>query len=377
MKKRTLSFALALCMVCAMLAAPAQAAFTDVHDTKTALAAATLASMGIAEGTGTNSFSPSTPLTRAQFCAFAVRAMGLDEHAEANGRKMLFSDVRPGSWYTGYVNLAYTKGAVNGYGDGRFGPDDGVTYAQVITILLRMLGYTQSTIGNLWPDDYIAFAETIDLDEGVSLGAHSAVTRGDAAVLLCNMLREEIAGTPYKFYEKMPNVASTQEAIVLDTDAVSGGKSGYLKVCSITAQGSDVSYFAQKETVSSDLCGAAGVVLFNGSGEVVGFVPDEGEVTDVTVDSASPASIKGADGITYRIAGGARVIAGGELYPYASSGYLQVDAREGESARLFRDDAGKVEYVYLSGGASASGEEVFFAETENAAQELAAKLGIS
>ncbi len=377
MKKRTISLALVLCMAVSMLTAPAQAAFTDIHNTKTALAAATLESMGIAEGTGADSFSPSTPLTRAQFCAFAVRAMGLDEHAEANGRKMLFSDVRPGAWYTGYVNLAYTKGAVNGYGDGRFGPNDGVTYAQVVTILLRMLGYTQSTIGNLWPDDYIAFAESIDLDEDVSLSAHSPVTRGDAAVLLCNMLREEIAGTPYRFYEKMANVASVQEAIVLDTDALSGGKDGYLKVCSITAQGSDVSYFAQKETVSSDLCGTAGVVLFNGSGEVVGFVPDDGEVTDVTVDSASPSSIKGADGITYRIAGGARVIAGGELYPYASTGYLQVDAREGESARLFRDDAGKVNYVYLSGGASASGEEVFFAETKDAAQELAAKLGLS
>ena len=377
MKKRTLSLALALCMALSMFTAPTQAAFTDIHNTNTALAAATLESMGIAEGTGADSFSPSASLTRAQFCTFAVRAMGLEEHAEANGRKMLFSDVRPGAWYTGYVNLAYTKGAVNGYGDGRFGPDDSVNYAQVITILLRMLGYTQSNIGNLWPDDYIAFAESIDLDEGVSLGAYSAVTRGDAALLLCNMLREEIAGTPYKFYEKMPNVASVQEAIILDTDAVSGGKAGYLKVCSVGAQDAAVSYYAQKETVSSDLCGTAGSVLFNNAGEVVGFVPDDGEVTDITVDSASPSSIEGADGITYRIASGARVIAGGELYPYASTGYLQVDAREGECARLFRNDAGKVDYVYLSGGAAASGEDVFFAETDNAAQELAAKLGIS
>lgn len=377
MKKRTLSLALALSMVLSMLTAPAQAAFTDIPDTKTALAAATLASMGIAEGTTAHAFSPNSQLTRAQFCTFAVRAMGLDEHAEANGRKMLFSDVRPGAWYTGYVNLAYTKGAVNGYGDGRFGPNDSVNYAQVITILLRMLGYAQSNIGNLWPDDYIAFASSIDLDDGVSLGTYSAVTRGDAAVLLCNMLREEIAGTPYKFYEKMANVASVQEAIILDTDAVSGGKAGYLKVCTVGAQDAAVSYYAQKETVSSDLCGTAGSVLFNNAGEVVGFVPDDGEVTDITVDSAVPASIKGTDGITYRIASGARVIAGGELYPYASTGYLQVDAREGESARLFRDDAGKVNYVYLSGGASASGEDVFFAETDNAAQELAAKLGIS
>ena len=57
------------------------------------------------------------------------------------------------------MNVAYSEGLVNGYGNGTFGPEDPVTYGQAATLLLRMLGYTSAEVGSLWPLDYTDFSD--------------------------------------------------------------------------------------------------------------------------------------------------------------------------------------------------------------------------
>ena len=47
-----------------------------------------------------------------------------------------------------------------------FGPDRQLTYGEVCTMLLRMLGYKESDIGPFWPADYIAQAERTRSDAG-------------------------------------------------------------------------------------------------------------------------------------------------------------------------------------------------------------------
>ena len=55
--------------------------------------------------------------------------------AEAAGR---FSDVPADAWYAEAVEWAADQGLMSGYGDGRFGPDDPVTRAQLATVLQRL-----------------------------------------------------------------------------------------------------------------------------------------------------------------------------------------------------------------------------------------------
>ena len=110
MKKKVLSLFLALTLLVGALPVFALASFNDIEDPDTALAAATLESMGVVTGTSAGTYSPNLKLTRAQFCTLAVRMMGLEDDAAGSAKKMLFSDVKPGSWYTGVCEPRLRKG---------------------------------------------------------------------------------------------------------------------------------------------------------------------------------------------------------------------------------------------------------------------------
>ncbi len=367
--------ALALCLALCLSALPSRAgaAFTDIPDETTQLAAAALQGLGVASGTSETAFSPDSTLTRAQMCALAVNAMGLSSQVSSGGRKTLFSDVSPSAWYNGYVNVAYSQGLVNGYGNGTFGPGDPVTYGQVATILLRMLGYTSAEVGSLWPLDYTDFCDRLGLSEGLSLSAGGAVTRGEAAVLLYRAMLETVNSTGQPYYQSLEGVASTAQAILLDASASHSGGSGLLMA--YLTDGSGISYYTQLRQQSDTLEGRLGVLLFDGAGRAAGFHPRRGEHRHGTIGSATASTLTASDGSSWRISAGAVVLSGGEAYDYASSGYLQLNSRPGTRVRLFSDDSGAVRYLYLAGGASSSAQAAV--AQSSSASALAQALGLS
>ena len=374
MKKKLCSLALCLGLCLTVCPAGADAAFTDIGDETTQIAAAALQGLGVVSGTSATTFAPDSPLTRAQMCALAVNAMGLSKQVSSGGRKTLFSDVPSSAWYNGYVNIAYQQGIINGYGNGTFGPEDPVTYGQAATIFLRMLGYTSAEVGSLWPLDYTDFCDELGLSEGLSLSANDTLTRGEAAVLLYRTLLETVNGTEQAYYETIQGVASASEAILLDVDAAQGGSTGLLMA--YLPNGTGVAYYTQSRQQSDALEGRLGTLLFDGAGKAAGFIPGDGDAQDVTIGSATASTLIAADGSGYRIASGAVVLSGGESYDYSTSGYLQLNSRAGATVRLFADDSGAVRYLYLSGGTT-SASEVAVASTSAAASSLARALGIS
>lgn len=190
MKKRFIS----LCLTLALTAATAGAAFSDISSGSLQQTASVLGSLGIMQGTGNNRFEPNRPLTRAEFCKLAVTAMGIDD-ASPYASYTIFPDVRASHWAARYVNAALRHPdfkdnyIIRGYADGTFGPDRQLTYGEVCTMLLRMLGYKESDIGSFWPADYIAQANALGLTRGISIkDAKTPVTRADAATMLLNTL---------------------------------------------------------------------------------------------------------------------------------------------------------------------------------------------
>lgn len=190
MKKRFIS----LCLTLALTAATAGAAFSDISSGSLQQTASVLGSLGIMQGTGNNRFEPNRPLTRAEFCKLAVTAMGIDD-ASPYASHTIFPDVRASHWAARYVNAALRHPdfkdnyIIRGYADGTFGPDRQLTYGEVCTMLLRMLGYKESDIGPFWPADYIAQANALGLTRGISIkDAKTPVTRADAATMLLNTL---------------------------------------------------------------------------------------------------------------------------------------------------------------------------------------------
>ena len=118
-----------------------------------------------------------------------VYAMGLKDAADMlTGVPVGFADVESNHWATGYISIAATQGIVKGYPDGTFLPQNNVTYAEILTMILRALGYGPALDNLTWPNAYIAKAAELKINKGISFTSNSFATRGDVAGLLANAL---------------------------------------------------------------------------------------------------------------------------------------------------------------------------------------------
>ena len=182
MKKRVFSLLLALVLTLSAAAIPASAAesFSDVTDKKTAQNVEVLRLLGVIEGNGAGQFNPSGLLTRAEFCKMVVVLMGKGSDAMRYKTVTIFPDVRATHWAAGYVNLAVRQSEpklLAGLPDGTFQPDSYITYGQAVTILMRVLGFTDQDTGGIWPDGYINLAKSTGVSAGVNLTGSANITR--------------------------------------------------------------------------------------------------------------------------------------------------------------------------------------------------------
>lgn len=112
------------------------------------------------------------PINRAEVAKMVVVAQGKEEIAKS--LRMLqgpFIDMDSNNWANGYVNVAAVEGIIAGYPEGTFGPENDITYAEVITIMVRVLGglnesYDESVS---WEIPYIKKAIEIGILEDVEI----------------------------------------------------------------------------------------------------------------------------------------------------------------------------------------------------------------
>ncbi|MBR5114582.1 MAG: S-layer homology domain-containing protein [Oscillospiraceae bacterium] len=95
------------------------------------------AAKGLMNGVGDGKFDPAGKTTRGMLVTILYRLEGEPAVTAANS----FADVAQGQWYTDAVIWASSKGIVNGYGDGNFGPTDTITREQFAVILYRYAGF--------------------------------------------------------------------------------------------------------------------------------------------------------------------------------------------------------------------------------------------
>lgn len=91
-----------------------------------------LAVRGILNGGDDGLFHPDDSMTRAQFTATVVRALGLTPEASD-----AFVDVVPGDWFAPYVGTASQYGLINGVGEGRFDPNGSITRQDAAVLVAR------------------------------------------------------------------------------------------------------------------------------------------------------------------------------------------------------------------------------------------------
>jgi len=161
--------------------------FSDLQGTKYEQAVEVLSAYDIINGFPDGTFRPNEPVTRAQMAKMATVVMGYGDFAQNMQSNYLDMD---NHWATRYVDIANSFDIVQGYLDGTFGPDNPVTYSEAITMILRILGYTDASLPGSWPYDYFAKAGDLGLLQGIPVSADNA-TRGYISTMLYRALLQE------------------------------------------------------------------------------------------------------------------------------------------------------------------------------------------
>jgi hypothetical protein len=131
---------------------------------------------GIIQGYDDGTFRPDTNVNRAEFLKI------LFSGSDATGAEAppSFKDVDAESWYALYVSIAEKLGAIEGYSDGTFRPEQPVTAAEALKIAYRVLQIpTVDPQGTEWHARYTEHASANGILFDTAFDPNAALTRKD------------------------------------------------------------------------------------------------------------------------------------------------------------------------------------------------------
>ncbi|KUJ90037.1 MAG: alpha amylase catalytic subunit [Thermoanaerobacter thermocopriae] len=161
-----------------------------------------LASRHIIKGMDDDNFAPNAKITRAQFAALMIRALGIEEKPY----KGEFEDVKEGAWYANAIEAAYQEGIMLGDGK-KMRPDDPITREEMAAVIMRvyskLTGYKEENIGNTtfgdnnkisqWARNVVANAVKLGIVKGYednTFKPKGNATKAEAAAMLYRILEK-------------------------------------------------------------------------------------------------------------------------------------------------------------------------------------------
>ncbi|MDK8181892.1 S8 family serine peptidase [Paenibacillus sp. UMB4589-SE434] len=112
--------------------------FNDITQSWAKSRIESLAAKFIVNGSTATTFSPKKDVTRAEFAAMLVRALGIESQADAP-----FKDVKATAWYAEDVAAAYEIGLINGVNKSTFNPNASISRQDLAVILARAAALLQ------------------------------------------------------------------------------------------------------------------------------------------------------------------------------------------------------------------------------------------
>ncbi|WP_313559966.1 S-layer homology domain-containing protein, partial [Ruminiclostridium cellobioparum] len=163
----------------------------------------------IVSGTEDGNFNPGGSITRAEFAAIVVNALGLRHTSSRNNS---FTDVPAQAWYHDAVSIAAAYGLMAGSGNGEFRPEDRITREQALTVIAKAMEITglkpeansdeyQKVLAGFGDSSKVASwavkgaASCVDTgivsgkDAGM-LAPKADITRAEACVIIRNLLQK-------------------------------------------------------------------------------------------------------------------------------------------------------------------------------------------
>ncbi|MCK6207136.1 S-layer homology domain-containing protein [Bacillus infantis] len=175
--------------------ASAAASFSDVPQNKPfASAVYKLAQRGIIGGYSDGTFKPGDSITRGQAASILANLLDLDTE---NVKDPGFKDVSPELWNYKAIAAVAEKGIFRGFSDGRFGPNDKITRAQMASTLIKAFDfvYLGRSVDTPFKDTRYLISHEYSINTLYKLGITSGtspttfspnnpITRAQAAVLI-------------------------------------------------------------------------------------------------------------------------------------------------------------------------------------------------
>jgi len=265
--KKVISTLLALAIVMSSFVAMSvsAASFKDVADTEDyAEAVNALAALGAINGYEDGTFLPENNITRAEAITMIVGALNMTADAQKSGSVTDFADVNANAkWAAGYVNVGVAQGFISGVSATEFAPTKNVTYAEMLSMLTRLLGYGNYSDAVIkaakdagknvkWYDGAMEAAKIAGIQTGVAAAATADVTRAQVAQLIWNTLQAPKLGVT-TVAGKLDNMESEKlngkkgndfetllsekfDAYVLDVEVVATAKTAGLEAGTVEIQ---------------------------------------------------------------------------------------------------------------------------------------------
>lgn len=179
-------------------------------------AANSLYSLGLFQGTGTNSDgSPSFDLDRAptrnEAVTMLVRLLGQEKEATGHLWTLPFSDVT--SWAKPYIGFAFANKLTSGTSLYKFSGNNAVSTTQYLTFVLRALGY-ESGVDFQW-DQAWELSDRLGITKG-QYNVSSPFTRGDVALISYHALSSKPKGSSKTLLETLQSTKSSGGAASAD-----------------------------------------------------------------------------------------------------------------------------------------------------------------
>jgi hypothetical protein len=274
-------------------------------------------------------------VSRAEFAKMAVASSSSKDTVAAGLSFSPFMDVPSYSWSAPYIQAAVNAGICQGYIDGTFQPNNQVNYAEAVTMLMRVLGYSDDDFGVSWPYGQVGLADNLEMSKDVNAGMYDALTRRQVARLIYNTLDTKKKDTQNKLItvfdckiiEGVTIIASKKEDSSLGTDKI------------YTTAGT----FEFDNNFDEDYVGRQGDIVIKNDTDFISFKANEQGVTDYSVTNIIGSDLV-LDGNMMDINENTTTYYKSQTLNYSSA---VSKAEKGDTFRIVTNSNGSIDYALL------------------------------
>lgn len=329
---------LAILLIAIMLFSMSLTASADVVYTSES-AQTLLKSLNIMSGDQNGNMNLENNLTRAEFSKIAINASKYKNSVALGAKISVFKDCTYTHWAAPYVKVAVTNGVITGYPDGTFKPENNVLYEEAITVMLKLLGYTNDDFGNSWPYGQASLAANLGLSDNVVAGIGEYLTRQDVLALTYNTLIANKKDSNTAYISDVDGVLHDNVIIMATNKEDTSVAPGSVLTSTGTFTSADF---------NGDYVGLKGDLAVKSNGEIICFMPYVQNSDKYVVYSILPGSVVVYDNgnlTELSLSDNTTVYSGSDKLTFSSA---KSQMSIGDVIYVVKNSGGLVEYLTLT-----------------------------